>query len=61
MRLLVAHKILIGSSIALATVLVVTRALRWSAGHHPADLWMACGAAAAIPLLSIYLRKIWNR
>jgi hypothetical protein len=61
MRLIVAHKIFISSSMAAAAVLAVTRLLRWRTTGDPSALWLALAAIVAIPLMSLYLRHIWRR
>ena len=61
MRVIVAHKIFIGSSIAAAGVLALTRILRYRHDGDPGTLGLAIAGLVAMPLLGLYLRRIWNR
>jgi hypothetical protein len=61
MRLMVAHKILIGSTIGLMVVLAATRFVRYGRTHDGGALAVGVAALVAMPALALYLRRIWDR
>ena len=61
MRLLTAHKILIGAALALALVFALRSASNYASTHANSDL-MYTGASLLVAVaLGFYLRFIWRR
>lgn len=58
MSLLKAHRLLIGSGIAMCVVYIVTHVIRYSGTHASADLLRALMALAAAIGLGLYFRSI---
>ena len=61
MRLLTAHKILIGASMALALLLTARSASNYASTHANSELAFAAAGAALAVALGLYLRALWNR
>ena len=61
MRVIVVHKIFIGCSIAAAAVLALSRYARWQKTGDSSALTFALLAAVAIPVMALYLRRIWRK
>ena len=58
MRLLTAHKILIGAALVLATLLVVWAVVHGIVRHESAAIPVGVVGLLAVPLLAVYLRKL---
>jgi hypothetical protein len=61
MRLLTAHKILIGASLALALLLTARAASIYASTHAHSELAFACVGAILALALAVYLRALWKR
>ena len=61
MRVIVVHKVFIGMSMATALVLALTRLSRWSKNGEGGMLALALCALALIPVMGLYLRRIWSK
>ena len=61
MRVIVVHKLFIGMSIAAALVLAVTRLVKWSHSGDREVLGLGLAALVLIPVMALYLRRIWNK
>jgi hypothetical protein len=61
MRLLTAHKILIGAALALALLLTARSAFSYASTHAHQDLAFAGASVVLAVLLAVYLRAIWHR
>jgi hypothetical protein len=61
MRLLTAHKILIGASLALALLLTVRSLALYGSTHAASELAFAGAGAVLAIALGIYLRALWKR
>jgi hypothetical protein len=61
MRLLTAHKILIGASLALALLLAARSVSNYASTHANSELAFACAGVILAVALAIYLRALWNR
>jgi hypothetical protein len=61
MRLLTAHKILIGASLALALLLTARSASNYASTHANSELAFAIVGAILAVALAIYLRALWKR
>jgi hypothetical protein len=61
MRLLTAHKILIGASLALALLLTARSASNYASTHANSELGFAAAGAALAVALGLYLRALWRR
>jgi hypothetical protein len=61
MRLLTAHKILIGASLALALLLTARSAFNYASSHANSDLGFAAAGVALAVALALYLRALWHR
>jgi len=61
MRLLTAHKILIGAALALALLLTARSAFSYASTHAPSDLAFAGASIVFAILLGVYLRALWHR
>jgi hypothetical protein len=57
MRLLTAHRLLVACALALSLVLAI-----WGARHRdlPSGGWVLALALVAMPLLGLYLRKLYR-
>jgi hypothetical protein len=61
MRLITAHKILIGASLALAVLLTARSASNYASTHANSELVFAGAGAILAVALGLYLRALWNR
>jgi len=61
MRLLTAHKILIGASLALALLLIARSASNYAATHANSELAFAAAGVVLAIALGVYLRALWKR
>jgi hypothetical protein len=61
MRLLTAHKILIGASLLLALLLTARAASNYAATHAHSELGFAIAGAVLAVALGVYLRALWHR
>ncbi len=61
MRLLTAHKILIGASLALALLMTVRSVALYGSTHAVSELAIAASGAVLAIALGFYLRALWKR
>ena len=61
MRVIAVHKLFIGTSIAACLILAITRLVKYSHSHATEPLVLALAALALVPLMYLYLRRIWNK
>jgi hypothetical protein len=61
MRLLTAHKILIGASLALALLLTLRAASNYASTRAGVEFAFACVGTVLTAALGVYLRALWNR
>jgi hypothetical protein len=61
LKLIVAHRILIGSAIGLAVIFAVRAVVLFARGGGTGELAIGVGAMAVGVALSLYLRKIRRR
>jgi hypothetical protein len=61
MRLITAHKILIGSALGLALLFLLRSFVLYAKGHEASDFALGTGALALASALGLYLRSIWRK
>ena len=61
MRLLTAHKILIGAALVLALLFAARSAFSYASTHAQSDLVFAGASIVFGILLGVYLRALWHR
>jgi hypothetical protein len=61
MRLITAHKILIGAALVLALLLTLRSSVIYASTHAPNYLVIALVDVVLAALLAVYLRALWRR